>query len=371
MAFITFELERWQSTWEHRVRYNLSESGVRALTIDEVLTMAGESAEDFLQARMGYGQSDGTRELRTAIGAIYGGADPENVTVTIGSAEANFIACWTLLEPGDHVAVLTPTYMQIPGLVRNFGATVSEFRLRPDHDWTLDPADVERAITPGTKLVVVTNPNNPTGQVLSDEGRQAIVDRSREVGAWLLVDEVYQGAELRGQITPSFWGSHDRTIVVSGLSKAYGLPGLRIGWLVTSPECKDALLRRHDYTVIGGGPASDRLATLALRSRQAILERTRTILNANYPILASWLEGFGDLFDWRKPACGAITLLRYDHPMTAPDLVERIRADYDILLVPGDHFGLPGHLRLGFGGDRTELEAALTLLTTAMRALVR
>ncbi len=370
MSFVTFELERWQSTWEHRVRYNLSESGVHALSMDEVLRLAGETAEELLQARLGYGQSDGTLGLRTAIAAIYDDADPENVTVTIGSAEANFVACWTLLQPGDRVAVLTPTYMQIPGLVRNFGATVTEFRLRPDHDWSLDPVDVERAITPGTKLVVVTNPNNPTGQLLSNEARRSIVDRSRSVGAWLLVDEVYQGAELSGRITPSFWGSHDRTIVVSGLSKAYGLPGLRIGWLVSSPECKDALLRRHDYTVIGAGPASDRLATLALRSRAAILERTRTILNANYPILASWLGDFGELFDWRKPACGAITLLRYNHPMTALELVERIRAEYDILLVPGDHFGLPGHLRLGFGGDRTELAAALSVLTTAVRTLL-
>jgi aspartate/methionine/tyrosine aminotransferase len=260
--------------------------------------------------------------------------------------------------------------MQIPGLARNFGGVVSEFRLRPDRDWALDIGDVERAIAPGTKLVVVTHPNNPTGQLLSEAARTAIVERSRSVGAWLLVDEVYLGAELSGSTTPSFWGSHDRTIVVSGLSKAYGLPGLRIGWLVSSTECKDTLLRRHDYTVIGAGPASDRLATLALRSRETILARTRAILNANFPILESWLEGFGDLFDWRPPACGAITLLRYDHPMAARDLVERIRADYDILLVPGDHFGLPGHLRLGYGGERAALEAALGILTTAVGSLL-
>ncbi|MDH3290731.1 MAG: aminotransferase class I/II-fold pyridoxal phosphate-dependent enzyme [Gemmatimonadota bacterium] len=371
MSFITFELERWQSIWEHRVRYNLSESGVHALSIEELLALAGEPPDDFLRARMGYGESDGTRELRTAIAAIYDGVNPENVTVTIGSAEANFVACWTLLEPGDRVAVLTPTYMQIPGLVRNFGAAVTEFRLRPDRNWSLDPADVERAVSPGTKLVVVTHPNNPTGHLLSAEAREAIVERSRAVGAWLLVDEVYQGAELSGRTTPSFWGSHDRTIVVSGLSKAYGLPGLRIGWLVSTPECKDALLRRHDYTVIGAGPASDRLATLALRSREAILARTRAILNANYPILESWLRGFGDLFDWRKPECGAITLLRYNHPMAACDLVECIRADYDILLVPGDHFGLPGHLRLGFGGEPAELEEALAVLQKGVRVLLR
>jgi len=360
MSFVSFDLERWQSTWENRVRFNLSESGVHPLSIAELLELSGTAFHELAELRLVYNQSDGTDELRESIAALYPGATRDSVTATVGSAEANFIVCWTLIEPGDRVAVLTPVYMQSPGLARNFGATVAEFPLSFERGWDPDPADVERAITPDTKLVIVTNPNNPTGHVLSSEARQLILERVREAGAWLLVDEVYQGAELSGVETESFWGSHDRVVVVNGLSKAYGLPGLRLGWIVSSGEFKDAVLRRHDYTVIGPSPASDYMAVKALGVRDAILSRTRRILNENYPVLERFLTSFGPLFEWHRPECGAITTVRYRHPMSALELVERVRAEREILLVPGEHFGMPHHLRMSYGNERRELEEALS-----------
>ncbi|NIM48577.1 MAG: aminotransferase class I/II-fold pyridoxal phosphate-dependent enzyme [Gemmatimonadales bacterium] len=362
MEFIPFELERWQSTWENRVRYNLSESGVHPLSITELLALAGGDLEELAALRMVYNQSDGTEELRAAIARLYPGATPDHVTVTVGSAEANFITCWSLIEPGDNVAILTPLYMQTHGLVQNFGATVSEFPLRWEKGWEPDVRDIERAIAPGTKLVVVTNPNNPTGHVLSQDARDAILDRVRATGAWILADEVYQGAELDRVMTPSFWGGTDRVLVVNGLSKAYGLPGLRIGWVVGPKEFKQAVVKRHDYTVIGPSPASDYLAVRALAVREKILNRTRGILNTNYRMLDDWLQGFGTLFDWHKPDCGAICFARYRHSMSALELVERVRADRSILLVPGDHFNFPHYLRLGYGNEQGELEAALAEL---------
>jgi hypothetical protein len=267
--------------------------------------------------------------------------------------------------------VVTPTYMQTHGLARNFGANVAELWLRAERGWQLDPAEVARAITPDTRLVVVTNPNNPTGQLLTAEARDVLVARVRETGAWLLADEVYQGAELDGPATPSFWGTDDRVIVVNGLSKAYGLPGLRIGWIVSTPDLKAEFFRRHDYTVIGPSPATDFLAARALEVRPAILERTRRILNANYPLLHELLERFEGRFTWHPPACGAIALVRYDHPVPALDLVERVRAEASILLVPGEHFELPSHLRLGYGNERSELEEALDALRTILREVFR
>ena len=370
MPFIPFELERWQSTWENQVRYNLSESGVHPMSIAELLDLSGGDLDEFAQLRLVYNQSDGTDELRRAVAALYPGATADHVTVTVGSAEANFIICWTLITPGDRVVIQTPTYMQIWGLAQNFGAEVVPLPLRPEHRWEPDPADIERAITPDTKLVVITDPNNPTGHVLSSEMRQEIVDRTRAAGAWLLVDEVYQGAELNGVTTPSFWGVYERTIVVNGLSKAYGLPGLRIGWIVSPSNFKEALIERHDYTVIGASPASDYLARRALSVREQILTRTRRILNDNLPVLERWLDSFGGLFDWVRPPCGAICLVRYKPATSSLDLVERIRADYDMLLVPGEHFGLPGHLRLGYGNERKELEAALETLRTGVTKLL-
>jgi aspartate/methionine/tyrosine aminotransferase len=370
MTFVPFELERWQSTWENRVRYNISESGVHPLSIAELLDMAGSDLAEFADLRMIYNQSDGSDELRAAIARLYPGATPEHVTVTLGSAEANFIACWTLIEPGDRVAVQVPVYMQTHGLAHNFGAQVAEFSLRYERDWEPDPTDIEQAIGPDTKLVVVTNPNNPTGRVFSQATRDLIVERATAAGAWLLVDEVYQGAELNGETTPSFWGSYERVLVVNGFSKAYGLPGLRIGWIVGPTAFKQEVMKRHDYTVIGPSPASDYLAIRALSVRGRILERTRGILNTNYPIMDEWLRGFGSLFEWRKPDCGAICLARYRHSMSALELVERVRADQSILLVPGEHFQLPFHLRLGYGNEAAELRETLESLEQAFGNLL-
>jgi aspartate/methionine/tyrosine aminotransferase len=361
MRFIPFDLERWQSTWEHRVRFNLSESGVHPLAVQELLGLAGASAAPLLAVRLGYSQSNGTDLLRGRIAALYPGAAPEQVLVTNGSSEANFAICWRLLEPGDKVAIMLPNYLQTWGLARNFGAEVRPFHLHEKQGWEPSLDEIRSAIAPGTKLVVVTNPHNPTGHVLSDEARRAIIERSAEVGAWLLADEVYQGAELDSHATQSFWGSYERVIVVNGLSKAYGLPGLRIGWIVAPASCIAEAWARRDYTTIGPSGVSDHLAAVALepRVRDKLLDRTRRILNANYPVLEEWLRRFGDTFTWHPPRAGAICWARYRQSTSALEIVERMRAEHGVLLVPGDHFGMPSYLRFGYGEELQHFQEAL------------
>jgi len=361
LRFVPFELERWQSTWENRVRFNLSESGVHPLTVQELLGIAGASALPLLEVRLGYSQSNGTDLLRGRIAALYPGVSPEQILVTTGSSEANFLVCWRLVEPGDKVALMLPNYLQTWGLAQNFGAEVRGFQLHPEKAWEPFAEEIRTAIAPGTKLVVVTNPHNPTGHVLSDAARRTILERTAEVGAWLLADEVYQGAELDGKTTPSFWGGYERVIAVNGLSKAYGLPGLRIGWVVGPPGFAAEAWARHDYTTIGPAGASDHLAAVALEPpvREKVLERTRGILRSNYPVIERWLKRFGDTFSWHPPQAGAICLVKYRQGISALDLVERMRAEHSVLLVPGDHFGLPHHIRFGFGEEVHQFEAAL------------
>ncbi len=369
MPFVTFDLERWQSTWENRVRYNLSESGVHPLSVRELLSLAETAADPLLDVRLGYSQSNGTDALRERIAALYPGATPDQVLVTNGSAEANYVAALGVIEPGDQVAMLLPNYLQLWGHVQNLGAQVRPFRLHEERGWAPDPAEIRAAIGPGTKLVVVTNPHNPTGHILADPMRRAIIDRAAEVGAWLLADEVYMGAERDGRTTASFWGSYDRLLCVAGLSKAYGLPGLRIGWLVgPAPVVADAWAR-HDYTTIGPSGASDHLATLALQPavRERLLARTRGILRENYPVLEQWLKGFGASFTWVPPQAGAICFVRYRPAIDGEALVERVRAGQNVLLVPGEHFGMPGYLRFGFGNELTELREALAATATGLR----
>ena len=370
MAFQPFAMERWQSTWENKVRFNLSESGVHPLTVSELLAVAGADAEHVLRVPLGYSQSNGTEQLRAAIAVLYPGATAEHIVVTNGSAESNYITCWQLLSPGDRVALMLPNYMQTWGLAQAFGADVWPFRLREELGWQPDPDEVDTAVGVGTKLVIVTNPNNPTGAVLSEDAVRHIVARAESVGAWILADEVYQGAERDGRMTASFWGRSGRIVVVNGLSKAYGLPGLRLGWSVTRPEVCASLWSRKDYTTIAPGAMSDALATLALGPdvRPRILERTRGIVRANWKVMESWYEAMGGEFSSRPPDAGAISFARYRTRVNSSDLADRMRRNHDVLVVPGDHFEMDQFIRFGFGPPRAELEAALDRVAAAFRA---
>jgi aspartate/methionine/tyrosine aminotransferase len=360
-------MERWQSTWENEVDFNLSESGVHPLTLAELLEMAGASIDDTL---LGYGQSNGSHALRGHIAGLYAGATEANVLVTNGSAEANFVAVWQLLEAGGEIAILVPTYMQTVGLAASFDAPVREIPLREELGWQPDPDEIVRAVGPRTRAIVVTNPGNPTGAVLSAEVRRAIVQAAERTGAWILADEVYRGAELGGDETPTFFGTCARVIATGSLSKAYGLPGLRIGWAVADEREAAELWARTDYTTISPGELSDALATLALRPdvRPRILARTRELLRAGLHVLEDWLREQA-VFQWRSPDAGAICYARYDLPINSSLLAERLRAEQSVLIVPGDHFGMDRYLRFGYGLRAAELRAALARVGALLESL--
>ncbi len=370
MPFVPFELERWQCVWENRVRFNLAESGVHPLSVDELLEITETDPAVMGSQRLGYSQSNGTEELRDAIAAMYPGTTAENVLVTVGSAGANFVICWTLVGPGERATIQVPNYLQTLGITQSNGADVNTFALKPELGWEPDLDEMRVAIRPETKLVVVTNPNNPTGRVLTPASRDAIIDRAREIGAWLLVDEIYRGAEHDGSITESCWGKYDRVVITGGLSKAYGLPGLRIGWIIGPPDFIREAWSRQDYTVIGPSALCDFLATRALGARDRILERTRRILGENYATVEQWLDAFDELLVWRPPDAGAICLVEYRLGIGSNQMVRHLRETQDVLLVPGSHVGLGNYLRIGFGDEPTELAGGLEALGAGLRSLV-
>lgn len=363
-------MERWQSTWENRVAFNLSESGVHPLTLGELLTLAGhDSAGGALgELLLGYGQSNGTDELRTSIAALYDGADADGVVVTNGSAEANFAALWDRVTPGDEVAILTPTYMQGWGVAEALGASVRSIPLREENGWQPDPDEIRRGIGRRTRVVIVTNPGNPTGTVLSVEARDAILEAAESTGCWILADEVYSGTEHDGRATPSFFGRGGRVIATGSLSKAYGLPGLRIGWAMTTPDAAERIWARTDYTTIAPGSISDALARLALDPavRSRLLERTRQRIRDGLEILEAWMFDCGG-FDWNSPDAGAICYARYDADVGSAELAERLRVEQSVLIVPGSHFGMDTYIRFGFGIEPDALRAALDRCAAVFR----
>lgn len=344
-----FKMERMQSTWENVVDINLSESGVHPLSLDGFLSP--EEQAEIRRLELGYSQTNGTPELRAEISRLYPGITPEHILVTAGSSESNFILSWSFIEPGDEVLFELPNYMQMWGLDRAFGARVKPFWLRESLGWQPDLDELKRLVTKKTKLIVLTNPNNPTGSILSEESVKAVIDLADKAGAWILADEVYQGAERDGRVTPSFWGRYPKVLAVSGLSKAYGLPGLRIGWIIGPPDLVQKTWPYHDYTTISPSILSDRLARIALepKNRAKILARTRDILNKNFPAIESWLKNHGRLFAYCPPQAGAIVFVRYNLKINSTDLVEKLIHDRSVLIVPGDHFEMDHHLRFGFG----------------------
>jgi aspartate/methionine/tyrosine aminotransferase len=361
-----FSMERMQSTYENQVDFNLSESGVHPLQLGELVDDP-LVCEALMHEGLGYTQSNGTPALRERIASLYPGATAAHVQVTNGGAEANYLATWNLVEPGDEIVFMVPSYMQMWGLARAFGGTVQEWPLSPpgvSGRWTIDVEGLERLVNARTKAVIICNPNNPTGARVEERDLDRMAAIAERHGAWILSDEVYRGAERDGRPTPSMWGRTDRVVITSGLSKAYGLPGLRIGWVAGPPPLIASLWSYHDYTTIAPGALSDFLARHALdpARRAGLLARTRRILNDNFPIVAGWLDGHGGLFTYAPPEAGAIVYVQYHHEINSTALVTRLREEKSVLIVPGDHFGMDGYLRVGYGEDPGYLRQGLNRL---------
>ena len=257
-------------------------------------------AETFLQTRLGYPLSEGAGETRANIAAWYAGAaSADHVTLVNGGSEANLLVLWTLLGRGDRLAFMVLNYLQGWGLGRSFGRATDVFKLRlRDGRWALDVEGLERAVTKDTKVVMVCNPNNPTGAVLTQDEMDAVVAAAARVGAWIVADEIYRGAEVNMDVvSPTFWGRYDKVVVTSGLSKAFGMPGLRSGWVLDPPELIRKVWIRHDYTTLTPSMVSDVLTGFSMRPevRESIFGRTRGIIRENLPSLEEWIGGRGDL----------------------------------------------------------------------------
>ena len=359
-----------QSTWENLVDFDMSESGVRPLTLRELVEM-GFDLDTFMDVPLGYSQSNGTIELRERIARHYPGATVDHIEVTNGTSEANYLVALSQLRPGDSMAMEVPNYMQMPGVARSLGAEVTNFRLRQDTGWEPDWDEFERAVTSRTRLLYLSNPNNPTGAVLSDDAMRRIVERCERTGTWILADEVYLGAEISRPRTRSFWGLSDRVIVTSGLSKAYGIPGVRVGWMIGPPDVVAACWSQHDYITIGPNKLSDRLAQIAVEpaNRDRCYARTRDILRHNLPIAREWIASFGDRLSWREPEAGAIALLAYRGTTPSLEVAERVRVNQRTLIVPGSHVGLEGHLRIWLGAREEFLREGLRRIGDELRKL--
>jgi aspartate/methionine/tyrosine aminotransferase len=367
-TFQPFQMERWQSLYEHEVEYNLADSAVRCAPLDFLLDP--DDLQQLGRLELFYPPVNGTELLRQRIAATY--APPpsaDEVLVTVGAAEANALVCQTLLEPGDRVTVIEPGYRQVRGLAENLGCAVDVVQLRSEDGWALDADELRRSVGARTKLVCVVNPNNPTGTILSPTERAAVLEVVDASGAWLLADEVYRGSERDGTETESFWGAHARAICVNSLSKAYGLCGLRIGWVVAPRPLLEELWRRHEYAVISASLPSVFAAERALAKRSELFARQRELTRDGAALYAGWLDEHSELVSAQLSPATALSFPRYRTGGGSEEVADAIRTRGSVLVVPGAMMGSEGHVRLSVGFEPEFLGEALARITGVLEEL--
>jgi len=368
MDFQNFELEYFQSQFERTVEYNLADSSVECT---DVRALLGDDAAPLLSLPLPYPEVNGTALLRERIAALYPQAGPGNILVTVGAAQANWMVCSTLLDPGDEVIVISPGYRQVWGLAKNSGCRVHEVRLHAEDNWRLDLDRLESLASNKTKLIGIVNPNNPTGSVLSAAEMKRIVRICEKTGAWLHADEVYRETEIEGDATPTFWGQYDKLICVNSFSKAYGLAGLRIGWAIAMAETIEALWRRHEYAVIAASGPSMKVAEIALEpaKRQALLDRQRRLAGHGQGVLEKWIRRQNGAFSWQRPKATSIAFVRYHFDISSPQMADLIRKKASVLVAPGSYLGTEHHLRIAVGHEGEKLETALGRIEKAVADL--
>lgn len=368
-----FKLETYLAKWEFAARYHMTASDMEALTLSELLAMATpEDRAAFEHLKLGYIETTGTPALRAAIAGTYAGLEAEDVVTFAGAEEGIFCAVHALLDSDSHAVVVTPNYQSSETLPLSICDTTG-VALREADDWRLDLDDVRAALRANTKLVLVNFPHNPTGKVAERATFDALVALCDERGIHLLSDEVYRGLERSAAIRlPQASEASARGVSVNVMSKAFGLPGLRVGWVA----CRDrALLSRmerikHYLSICNAGP-SEHLAVIALKARERILARNRALIEANLKEVNAFFAEFAELFDWRVPDGGCIGFPRYKGKHGVETFCRRLVEETGAVLLPASIYQSAltptptDRFRIGFG--RSYVPEGLA----AMRAWLR
>lgn len=357
-----FGVEIWMNEWETRCDWNLAETCVESLTVAELLALAGQSETDLaalLPMKMTYGAIAGSDPLRRAIASLYAGQHLDNILVTHGTIGANMLVHKTLISPGDRVVAVVPTYQQHYSIPASFGADIHKLKLREEHGFLPDLDALRALALPGTKLIAITNPNNPTGALMDQGMLEEIAAIARDAGAWVLCDEVYRGTDQLGSgMTASMADIYEKGISTGGMSKTYALAGLRLGWIAAPEALLEAVSIHRDYDTISVGIIDDYFATMALEHRDKVLARSQSITRGNLAFLDNWIAQ-EPLVTWIKPQSGTIGLMKYDLPINSHDFCTALLRETGVLFTPGSAFDMEGFVRIGYANNPEILKEGL------------
>jgi aspartate/methionine/tyrosine aminotransferase len=371
MKIAPFGVEQWMNAHEERAVFNIGETCVHSLTLDELLAFDDDPERALAELRglqLTYGHIWGSPELRALIGALYEDLPPQQTLVTNGAIGANFLAQYSLLEAGDRVVVVQPTYQQLLSVPASFGAEVVPLPLRPEHGWLPDLQELRSLLQAPTAMVVINNPNNPTGALMEAGALRELVDVVRPTGAWLLADEVYRGIEHDGETAPSVVDLYERGVSTGSLSKVYSLAGLRVGWIAGPPDAIEVCTEHRDYTTISVGQLDERLAAIALRASDKLLARNLAIVRKNAEIVDRWVQNELRL-SYVRPRAGTTAFVRYEYDLPSEELCQRLFDETGAFVVPGAAFDWEGWFRLGYAFDSTRLIDGLEAISGFLRTL--
>lgn len=373
MKIRNFGVEIWMNEYETKCELNLAETCVESLTVAELLDMAGidDIAQQLLPLKLTYGAIEGSVRLRTLVAGLYEDQKVENVVTTHGAIGANALVHQTLVEAGDRVISVLPTYQQHYSIPESIGADIQILKLTEKTGFLPDLEELKRLATPGTKLIAINNPNNPTGSLMNRAYLERIVEIARACGAWILCDEVYRGTDQQGDdgMTASIADLYERGISTGSMSKTYSLAGLRLGWIVAPAGLIRAVSIHRDYNTISVGMLDDHFAAIALENKDKILERSHRITRTNLAILSEWVDG-EPLISWVKPKSGTTALLKFDLPISSREFCIRLLEETGVMLTPGSAMDMEGYLRIGYTNPEADLRKGLQRISRFLKGSI-
>ena len=359
MKIKPFAVEEWMNAWEVGAKYNIAETCVDSISMNELFELTGEDKTEFLNRlcarRLSYGDIEGLPEFRKGVCGLYKTLNIENIVPTHGASGANHHVFYSLISPGDRVVSIMPTYQQLYSIPESYGADVQILHLSKENNYLPDLEKLRRLVTPKTKMICINNPNNPTGALMSEQMLREIVEIASSADAWILCDEVYRHLSQEDGWCPSIVDLYEKGISVSSMSKVFSLAGLRLGWIATHDmSVVKSCLSHRDYNLVSCGVFDEMLAAAALKHSDKLLERSRKIVRENLQILDDWV-GSEPHVSYVKPEAGTTALVYYDLDISSYEFCEEMYKKTGAFVTPGDCFEVPHSMRIGYAYGKQDL----------------
>lgn len=366
MKIQPFKVEEWMNAHETRARYNIAETCVDSVSLEELFQLTNTDGEAFWQnfrkKRLTYGDIEGAPEFRQGVCGLYRTLKVENIVPTHGASGANHHVFYSLIQPGDEVISIMPTYQQLYSIPESLGAKVKILNLTRENGYHVDLQALKELVTKHTRMICINNPNNPTGALLTEEELTGIVEIAGKVDAWVLCDEVYRHLTQRDEWCPSIADLYQKGISVASMSKVFSLAGLRLGWIATHDRnAIRSFLSHRDYNLISCGMLDEAIAGIALSGAENILKQNRQIVRANLAILNQWVNTQPHV-SYVKPEAGTTALVYYDLDIPSRTFCEELFARTGAFVTPGECFELERCMRIGYACDTDTLKAGLAAM---------